>query len=130
MLNSIARQALRILGWQLAGLVLVAGLAAGLRGGPVARSILVGGGIGMVATGYLLFVLIKHSLQPARPATVLSLFGNWFVKTALVLGLLAIALRSSALIPPAVLFGLASTLVTYWLAVVMGGKQIKKTETR
>lgn len=118
MLSSTARQALRILGWQLLGLLALA-LAAGLFGGKsVARSVLVGGGIGLAATSYLVFVLIKHSLRPAMPATVLSLFGNWFLKTGLVLGLLMIALRSGALIPAAIMAGLAGSLVLYWLAML------------
>lgn len=120
MLSSVARQALRILGWQLVGLLLLTVATGGLYGGRAARSVLAGGGIGMVATGYLVFVLIKHSLQPARPATVLSLFGNWFIKTLLVLGLLMIALRSGMLLPLAVLLGLVASLVIYWLAVMIG----------
>jgi F0F1-type ATP synthase assembly protein I len=118
MLNSVARQALRILGWQLAVLILLTAAAAWCWGGRVGRSVGVGSGIGLVATSYLAFVLIKHALRPARPATVLSLFGNWFVKTALVLGLLAIALRSTALAPPAVLAGLVGSMLAYWLAML------------
>jgi F0F1-type ATP synthase assembly protein I len=117
MLSSAARQAMRILVWQLLGL-LTLGLVAWWYDGRVARSVLVGGGIGLLATAYLLFVLIKHSLQPARPATVLSLFGNWLVKTGLVLGLLALALRSPTLLPAAVLLGLASSLLIYWLSML------------
>ncbi len=129
MLSSGARQALRILGWQLSSLILFAACIGWMYDARLARSVLVGGGIGLLATGYLAFVLIKHSLRPAKPATVLSLFGNWFVKTGLVLGLLVIALRSRALLPPAVLSGLAGSLVVYWLAVVLGGRDVK-TGTR
>jgi F0F1-type ATP synthase assembly protein I len=118
MLSLVARQAIRILGWQLASLIVLSAAAAWWWDGRVARSIGVGGGIGLIATGYLAFVAIKHALRPARPATVLSLFGNWFVKTGLVLGLLAVALRSTALVPPAILFGLASSMLAYWLAMM------------
>jgi F0F1-type ATP synthase assembly protein I len=130
MLSLVARQAVRILGWQLAGLIVLSLTAALCWDGRVARSVGVGGGIGLVATSYLAFVLIKHALRPARPATVLSLFGNWFVKTGLVVGLLAVALRSSALVPPAVLFGLAGSLLAYWLAMMTGRQQDLKTGTR
>lgn len=120
MLNSVARQAVRILGWQMIGLILLTAAAAWLFGGRAARSVLIGAGIGLIAISYLVFVLIKHSLRPARPATVLSLFGNWFIKMGLVLGLLVIALRSGSLLPPAVLIGLSGSLVTYWLAMLVG----------
>ncbi|MGD9842155.1 MAG: ATP synthase subunit I [Steroidobacteraceae bacterium] len=124
MLNSAMRQALRILGWQLAGLVLLAAGAAWFYHGQAVRSVLVGSGIGLVATGYLVFVLVKHSLQPTRPATVLSLFGNWFIKTGLVVALLVVALRSTALTPPAVLIGLVCSLAIYWLTVLLGGRNL------
>lgn len=123
MFNSVARQALRVLGWQLTGLILLTACAGGLYGARVGSSLAVGGGIGLVATSYLVFVLIKHALRPARPATVLSLFGNWFVKTGLVLAMLAIALRSDALVPPAVLAGLFASLLCYWLAMVIGPRR-------
>lgn len=118
MLNSAARQALGILGWQLLSMILLTAGAGWLFDSRTARSALVGACIGWIATAYLAFVLIKHDLQPTRPATLLSLFGNWFVKTALVLGLLAIALRSKQLLPAAVMTGLATSLVIYWLSVV------------
>jgi F0F1-type ATP synthase assembly protein I len=119
MLNSVARQAVRILGWQMTGLIVLTAVAATLYGGRVGRSVLIGAGIGLIATSYLVFVLIKHSLRPARPATVLSLFGNWFIKMGLVLGLLAIALRADSLLPPAVLTGLAGSMLTYWLTMLV-----------
>ena len=130
MLTPIARQAMRILGWQVAGLIVLSAAAAGCWDGRVARSVAVGGGIGLIATSYLAFVSIKHALRPARPTTVLSLFGNWFVKTGLVLGLLAVAFRSAALAPPAVLFGLVGSLLAYWLAVMTGRTETLKTGTR
>ncbi len=130
MFSSVARQAMRILGWQLASLIVLSATAAWCWDGRVGRSVGVGGGIGLIATSYLAFVLIKHALRPARPATVLSLFGNWFVKTGLVLGLLGVALRSTALVPPAILFGLACSLLAYWLAMMTGQSRDLKTGTR
>lgn len=130
MLNSVARQALRILGWQLLGLIVLTACAGWLYDWRVGRSVLTGSGIGWLATAYLVFVLIKHSLQPARPATVLSLYGNWLVKTALVVGLLLVALRSQALMPLAVLLGLFGSLTMYWLAVMLVGSRDLKTGTR
>jgi F0F1-type ATP synthase assembly protein I len=130
MLSLVARQVMRILGWQLASLIVLSAVAAWCWDGRVGRSVGIGGGIGLIATSYLAFVTIKHSLHPARPATVLSLFGNWFVKTALALGLLAVALRSAALAPAAVLFGLAGSMLAYWLAMMTGRYRVLKMGTR
>jgi F0F1-type ATP synthase assembly protein I len=130
MLSLVARQAIRILGWQTASLIVLSALAAWGWDGRIARSVGVGSGIGLIATSYLAFVLIKHALRPARPAAVLSLFGNWFVKTALALGMLAVALRSTALVPPAVLFGLGCSMLAYWLAMMTGRYRDLKTGTR
>ena len=130
MLSLVARQAIRILGWQTASLIVLSAAAAWGWDGRIARSVGIGGGIGLITTSYLAFVLIKHALRPARPATILSLFGNWFVKTALALGMLAVALRSTALVPPAVLFGLAGSMLAYWLAMMTGRYRDLKTGTR
>lgn len=117
MVSSIARLGVRILGWQLAGIGLLA-LPLWWYDGRLALSMSVGGGIGFAAALYLVFVQVKHALRPARPATLLSLLTNWFIKTLLVLGLLMIALRSGSFRPLAVLLGLMLSLVLYWLAVV------------
>ncbi len=130
MLSSVARLVLRILSWQLAGLIVLSAASAWCWDWRVARSVGAGSGIGLIATSYLAFVVMKHALRPARPATVLSLFGNWFVKTGLVLGLLAVALRSAALVPPAVLSGLAGSVLAYWLAMMTGSAGTYKTGTR
>jgi hypothetical protein len=117
MVSSVAGLGLRILGWQLAGIGLVA-LPIWWFDSQLALSIGVGGSIGFAAALYLVFVQVKHALQPARPASLLSLLTNWFIKTLLVLGLLMIALRSGYFRPLAVLLGLMMSLVLYWLAVV------------
>lgn len=124
MLSSSARQGVRILVWQLVGMILFTAVAGAIFGARAGLSVLVGSGIGLLASAYLVFVLIKHGLQPARPATVLSLFGNWLIKTLLVLGLLMIALRSRALLPPALLLGLAANLLVYWLVVMGRGSAV------
>lgn len=117
MVSSIARLGMRILGWQLAGIGLVA-LPLWWYDGQLAVSMSVGGGIGFAAALYLVFVQVKHALQPARAASLLSLLTNWLIKILLVLGLLLIVLRSGFFRPLAVLLGLTMSLVLYWLAVV------------
>lgn len=124
MQSAVVRQALRILLWQLAGLLLMVSGAGLWQGRQVALAVLAGALIGLVTTAYLVFVLIKHTLQPTRPATVLSLFGNWFLKVFLTMGLLMLVLRIKALPPGAILFGLAGSLLAYWLVMAMKQKTL------
>lgn len=118
MLNSVVRQISRVLLWQGAWLVLATVVAAGVWGSRSARSVLVGSGIGWLATAYLAIVLIKRSIQIGKWPSVVGLFGNWFVKSALTVGLLAIALRSKTLSPLFVLAAWIGSLAAYWVCVV------------
>lgn len=117
MLQSVVRQISRILLWQGAWLVLATLAAALVWGARSAKSVLVGSGIGWVATAYLATVLIKRSMQIGKRPSVLGLFGNWLVKSALTLGLLIIALRATSLTPLFVLAAWFGSLATYWLCV-------------
>ena len=119
MQSAVMRLALRILVWQLAGLVLMVGVADLWQGQRVALAVLTGALIGLVTTAYLVFVLIKHSLQPTRPASLLSLFGNWLLKVMLTVGLLMLVLRIRELQPGAILCGLTGSMVMYWLVMVV-----------
>jgi len=118
------RQALQIIGWQALGLLVMVLVATFWQGGfstasmAGALGVLVGGAIGMAGTSYLLVVLIKRRLQPARPASVLTLFGSWLLKVMLTIALLALAMRSKVLAPGAVMCGLAGSLVVYWWVVM------------
>ena len=127
MVSSTVRLGSRILGWQVVGTVLLFTPFWWIDA-RLARSVCVGGGIGIIASAYLVFVQFKHVLQPARPATVVTLFINWFVKTMLVLGLLMVAMRSSSFKPPALLLGLAMSLVCYWLAAIKRPSNLSGSE--
>lgn len=118
MLNSAVRQISRVLLWQGVWLVLATIVAALVWGSRSARSVLVGSGIGLIATAYLATVLIKRSMQIGKRPSVVGLFGNWFVKSALTVGLLVIALRSKALSPLFVLTAWIGSLAAYWVCVV------------
>jgi len=118
MLNSAVRQISRVLLWQGVWLVLATIVAALVWGSRSAQSVLVGSGIGLLATAYLATVLIKRSMQIGKPPSVLGLFGNWFVKSALTVGLLIIALRSKSLSPLVVLTAWIGSLAAYWVCVV------------
>jgi F0F1-type ATP synthase assembly protein I len=113
-LADAARQSLRILRWQaswIGALAVGCGLLFGLRAG---GSVLVGGGIGVLWTVYMAVTLFRHSRNYGIPLSTVSLLGGWLIKVALNLCLLVIALRSKALIPPAVLGGLFGAMVAYW----------------
>lgn len=120
MLKSVVQQVVRILAWQGAWLVLTTVVAAVTWGARFAWSAAVGGGIGLAASAYLAIVLIKRSMQLHKRPSVAGLFGNWMVKSALTVGLLAIALRSKALSPPWVLAAWIGSLAVYWVCMVFG----------
>jgi hypothetical protein len=119
MLNSVVRQVMRVLMWQSAWLVLITGAAALLWGAQAAWSMLAGSAIGLAATAYLATVLVKRSLQIGKRPSVLGLFGNWLVKSALTVGLLMMAFRSKKMLPLLVLAAWFGSLATYWLCVVL-----------
>ena len=120
MLKSVTHQALRILLWQAGWVVLAGGLTAVTVGTRAAWSIMAGAAIGLLATSYLVFVLIKQTLQIGKPPSMVSVFAAWLVKTILVIGLLLIALRSRAIMPLLLIVGLCGSLVAYWLSMVVG----------
>ena len=110
------QHAFRILAWQVAWTVLAAvifGLVISQRWG---WSVLVGAGIGLLATAYLMFVMVKHVLNVTKPATLFTVLITWLVKVMLVVGLLLIAFRSPRFVPLAVMLGLGGSLTTYWCA--------------
>jgi hypothetical protein len=113
------QQALRILMWQSGWMVLAAVISGLLISQRWGWSVLVGAGIGVVATAYLAFVMVKHVLNVTKPATLFTVLITWLIKVMLVVGLLLIALRSPVLAPLAVILGLGSSLAVYWLCVVL-----------
>jgi len=115
-----AQQVLRILLWQVSWTVSSAAVAGLMSGRLWAVSMLVGATIGLLATSYVLFVMIKHTLMVTKPATLFSVLLTWLIKTILVVGLLLIAFRSRMFLPPAVIFGLSGSFLAYWLAMVVG----------
>jgi len=113
------QQASRILIWQF-GWVVVSALAFGLL---INRqwgwSVLTGAGIGLVATSYVVLVMVKHVLNVTKPATLFTVLITWLIKVMLVVGLLLIALRSPLLTPLAVILGLVGSLMAYWLSMIL-----------
>lgn len=109
-----ARQALKILRWQLgwvAALAVASGVLCGARAG---WSTLAGGMIGLIWTAYMAFTLFKHSRNHGVRLSALSFFAAWMIKVALTVSLLIIAFRSGAVEPLALLAGLFGAMVAYW----------------
>jgi len=112
------RQALRILIWQVGWTVLATAALALLVNRQWTWSVLTGAGIGLLTTSYLMLVMIRRVVNVTKPATLLTVLLTWLIKTTLVIGLLLIAFKSTALLPLAVILGLGGSLMVYWVSVV------------
>lgn len=84
-----------------------------------ALAALVGGGIGVVATAYLLIAMVKRRMRVDRGSGFGGLFLSWLVKTVLTISLLAMALKTKWLPPLPLLAGLFGSLFGYWLSLML-----------
>lgn len=109
-----ARQAWRILLWQLAWVAAVAMLGAAALELKTGWSVLAGGGIGSLGTLHMALTMRRHSADYGVRLSAARLFGGWLVKLVLTTSLLVIAFRSKALAPLPLLSGLSVALVAYW----------------
>lgn len=109
------RAALRVVARQ--GLVALA--AAALltpMGWQVARSAILGGAIGVVATSVFAWALFRNPEGTAPAQIARSFYLGQALKAGLTIGLLAWVLRSRVPAPWAVLAGYLATYVAYWFA--------------
>jgi F0F1-type ATP synthase assembly protein I len=113
-LAAAARQSLRLLAWQVACVVALAVVFAGVSGYKAGWSALVGGGIGLIWTVYMTVTLWKHSADHGVRLSMATVIAGWLVKLALTMSLLIIAFRSSAIAPLPLLGGLGGALIAYW----------------
>jgi F0F1-type ATP synthase assembly protein I len=114
-LADTAREALRILAWQMGWIVAVAFVGAVAWSWQVALAIMVGGGIGSIWTIYMALTLFKHSVFHGARMSSASFLVAWLVKLGLTIGLLVIAFRSRLFAPLGILGGLGVALVAYWV---------------
>jgi F0F1-type ATP synthase assembly protein I len=121
-LADVARDALRILAWQVGWTVAVAVVGALVWGWNVALSILIGGAIGSIWTIYMALTLFKHSLSHGVRMSPVSFLLAWVVKLGLTISLLIIAFRSGLFAPLGVLSGLFGAMLAYWAWLVVRGK--------
>lgn len=113
------RQVLRLVLGQLGAVFVTAAALALSWGSGAAMSAVAGGGIGIVATAYLLVAMLRRRLRVGSGTGMVGVFASWLVKTLLTIGLLLAALRSQAFLPPALLAGLLASLIGYWLSLVL-----------
>ena len=121
-LAAAARQSLRILLWQALWIGVLAAIFAVTLDTRAALSALAGGGIGLVWTVYMAWVLFKHSLTHGMRMSPVSFLAGWLFKVVVTLGLLLVVLRSRMFAPLAVLGGLFGSMVAYWAWFVFGKK--------
>jgi F0F1-type ATP synthase assembly protein I len=122
-LGNAVRQSVKILQWQLAGIVAMAATAAVLFDVRAGWSVLAGGGIGLLWTVYMAFTLYRHSLNHGAHLGAASFVTAWLVKMLFTLGLLVIAFRSEAMAPLGLIAGLFGALLAYWASLAFGRSQ-------
>ena len=115
-LADAARRALRTLLWQVVVVLALAVLATFIWTVRTGLSVLAGGGIGLIWTMYMAYILFKHSLNHGVHMTAATFVGGWLIKVALTVALLIAAFKSGAFVPPAVLAGVAGALIAYGVA--------------
>lgn len=116
-LAAAARKSFAILLWQagcVAGLAMIAVAFWDARTG---WSVLAGGGIGLIWTVYMALTLFRHSLNHGVRLSAASFVAGWLIKVTLTLALMALAFRSPAIVPLALLGGLVGSLAAYWVCV-------------
>jgi F0F1-type ATP synthase assembly protein I len=124
-LGNAVRQSVKILQWQVAGIVAMAETAAVLFDARAGWSVLAGGGIGLLWTVYMAFTLYRHSLNHGAHLGAASFVMAWLVKMLFTLGLLVIAFRSEAMAPLGLIAGLFGALLAYWASLAFGRPQRK-----
>jgi len=109
-----ARQAWRILLWQVAWVAAAAAVSALAVDGQAGWSALIGGGIGLIGTVHMALTMRRHSVDYGMRLSAARLFAGWLLKLVLTLSLLVMAFRSSAVAPLPLLLGLGVALIAYW----------------
>lgn len=122
-LADAARRSFRVLLWQVACVAGLAAVAAIFWGTRTGGSVLAGGGIGLIWTVYMALTLFRHSLNHGMRMSAATFLTGWLIKVALTVTLLIVAFRSKAIVPPALLAGLAAALISYGVAQSVGTKR-------
>ena len=116
------RHALLVVLSQVLAMLLMAGLFALSGGLRAAMSAMVGGGIGVLATAYMAFSVLRHGLGTPAARVVWGFVMGWAIKVLLTLALLVIAFRSPVLMPAPVLATYVVSFIVYWYAAFRGSR--------
>jgi F0F1-type ATP synthase assembly protein I len=114
LLAAARRDALRVVLWQVLSVLIVSVGCFAIWNVSAARSILAGGGIGVVATAYMAFALLRQGEQVSASRVALNFFIGWVVKVLITVSLLLVAMRSKAIAPVFLMAGFSITFVAYW----------------
>jgi F0F1-type ATP synthase assembly protein I len=118
-LADAAREAMRMLAWQMGWIVAIAFVGALAWSRQVAFAIVAGGAIGSIWTIYMALTLFKHSVFHGARMSPVSFLLAWVIKLGLTVGLLVIAFRSRLFAPLGLLGGLFGALIAYWAWLVL-----------
>lgn len=108
------RAALKVVGRQALVALAVAALAGAGFGISAARSALLGGGVGVVATLFFVLALFRHREGTPAARVAWSFYLGQALKVVLTVALLALVFRSRGTTPLAVLAGYMATYLAYW----------------
>lgn len=109
------RQAREIVLAQLGLTLLLAAVGAVFFGRSAGLSALAGGGIGVLATAYMAFALLKHGDGTDAGRIARSFFLGWAIKVLMTVALLVIAFRAESLSPVPLLVAYVATFFAYWV---------------
>jgi ATP synthase protein I len=113
--HSPASFAIRVIVGQLVITATLAALSLLMRGTTASLSVLIGGVIGIVATAYMAFALMRPGADKTAARAARGFFIGWIVKVVMTITLLVIAFRSKAVAPLFVVIGYAATHCAYWV---------------
>jgi F0F1-type ATP synthase assembly protein I len=122
-MEAARRLAMRVVLGQVVVTLGVAAAFAAVSGAGSGRSALVGGGIGVLATAFMAFALLRHRAGAGAGRIAGSFYLGWAIKVAMTVALLVIAFRSPGLAPLPVLAAFFATFCAYWLAAAGGGSR-------
>lgn len=100
-------------------MALVFGVSAGTS---QALSVVVGGGVGVLATAYMAFSVLRHGLGASMARVMWGFVMGWAIKVLLTLALLVVAFRSPALKPAYVLAAYVVSFVVYGYAALRSSR--------
>lgn len=112
---SPASFAIRVVVGQLVITALLMGLSLLAAGSQAALSVLVGGVIGIVATAYMAYAVMRPGTTNSAAHAARGFFIGWIVKVVMTITLLVIAFKSKSVAPLFLVIGYAATHLAYWI---------------